>query len=296
MNFAPGTAFFSWQPAAWLRVAGGDALTFLQGQFTNDLRDLGPDGVYGLWLNPKGKVVADSFVLPAPPEGGAPACWVGSYASPAAGVRERLESCLIADEVVIEDATAAWAGVTLFGHVDRAALRAAVPGSLVFAGRRDTAEHHEWVFPVAAADAVAAHLAGCPALDAAAVALRRVRAGIAAVPADIGPGDLPNEGGLDEVAISYTKGCYLGQEVMARLRTMGQVRRRLRPVTGQGGVPALPAPLYAGERVVGELRSAVAADGGYAGLALLTLLHLPADGRLALATGAPATVQVTIPA
>lgn len=293
MNFAPGTTFFSWRPAAWLRVAGADALNYLQGQYTNDLRDLGLDGVYGLWLNAKGKVVADSFVLPAPPEGGAPAFWVGSYFAPAATVRERLESCIIADDVTVEDATPGWAAVTLFGSADRAALRAAVPGSLVFSGRRDTAAHHEWVFPLAAEATVVAHLAGLPSLDAATVARRRVRAGIAALPADLGPGDLPNEGGLDEGAISYTKGCYLGQEVMARLRTMGQVRRRLLPVTGQGGVPVVPAPLYAGDRTVGELRSAVAEGADYAGLALLTLLHLPADGRLSLAPGAPATVQVT---
>lgn len=293
MNFAPGTTFFSWRPAAWLRVAGADALNYLQGQYTNDLRDLGPDGVYGLWLNPKGKIVADSFVLPAPPEDGAPACWVGSYFAPAVTVRERLESCIIADDVTITDETAGWAAVTLFGSADRAALRAAVPGSLVFSGRRDTAEHHEWVFPLAAEATVGAHFAGLLSLDAAAVAQRRVHAGIAAVPADLGPADLPNEGGLDEVAISYAKGCYLGQEVMARLRTMGQVRRRLLAVTGQGEVPALPAPLYAGDRAIGELRSAVVEGAGFAGLALITLLHLPPDGRLSLAPGAPATVQVT---
>lgn len=291
MIFAPDTMFFPWKPAAWLQVAGGDALTFLQGQFTNDLRDLGPDGVYGLWLNAKGKVVADSFILPAPLADGAPACWVGSYFSAAETVRERLESCIIADDVVVDDVTPDWAAVALFGPVDRAALRAAVPGSLVFSGRRDLTGHHEWVFPATAQAEVAAHLAGLTALDAAEVVRRRVGAGIPAVPIDLGPGDLPNEGGLDVVAISFTKGCYLGQEVMARLRTMGQVRRQLRPVTGTGAVPVLPAPVYAGDRVVGELRSAVATDAGYAGLALLTLLHLPADGRLSLAPGAPMSLQ-----
>ncbi len=291
MNLAPGTTFYSWRPAAWLRVAGGDALNYLQGQFTNDLRELGPDGAYGLWLNAKGKVVADSFVLPAPAVGGAPSFWVGSYFSPAAAVRARLESCIVADEVEIEDGTADWAGVTVFGAVDRAALRSTVPGSLAFPGRRDGSVHHEWVIPVAAQSEVQARLAGLPALSEADVHLRRIRAGIAAVPADIGEADLPNEGGLEDVAISYTKGCYLGQEVMARLKTMGQVRRRLVCVTGSGPVPALPATVHAGERAVGELRSAVAVGAGYEGLALLTLLHLPADGRLSLAPGAPATLQ-----
>lgn len=291
MNFASDIAFFPWRPAAWLRVAGGDALNYLQGQFTNDLRDLGSEGAYGLWLNAKGKVVADSFVLPAPPVDGAPAFWVGSYFSSAATVRARLESCIVADDVVIEDATADWAAVTIFGAADCTALRVAFPGAVAFPGRRDGAVHHEWVFPFAAQADALAHLDGRPQLGEADVRLRRVRAGIAAVPADLGEGELPNEGGLEEVAISYTKGCYLGQEVMARLKTMGQVRRRLLRVTGSGPAPALPASVYAGERAVGELRSAVAVAAGYEGLALLTLLHLPADGRLGLAPGAPATLQ-----
>ena len=291
MEFAPTTTFFPWRPAAWLRVAGSDALNYLQGQFTNDLRDLGSEGAYGLWLNAKGKVVADSFVLPAPPADGAPTFWVGSYFASAATVRARLESCIVADDVTIEDATTDWAAVTIFGAVDPAALRAAIPGALAFAGRRDGAVHHEWVFPVGAQAEALAALAGRPPVSEADICLRRIRAGIAAVPADIGEADLPNEGGLEDVAISYTKGCYLGQEVMARLKTMGQVRRRLVRVSGTDSVPALPAAVYAGERVVGELRSAVTVGAGYEGLALLTLLHLPADGRLSLAPGAPATLQ-----
>ncbi len=291
MDFAPGTVFFPWRPAAWLWVAGGDALSYLQGQFTNDLRDLGPGGSYGLWLNAKGKVVADSFILPAPPVDGTAAFWVGSYFAAAATVRARLESCIVADDVVIEDATADWAAVTIFGDTDCGALRAAIPGALAFPGRRDGAVHHEWVFPIAAQGDALAHLAGRPQVGEADVRLRRVRAGIAAVPADLGEGELPNEGGLEEVAISYTKGCYLGQEVMARLKTMGQVRRRLLRVTGSGPVPVLPAAVHAGERAMGELRSAVAVGTGYEGLALLTLLHLPADGRLSLAPGAPTTLQ-----
>lgn len=291
MNLAPNATFFPWRPAAWLRVAGSDALNYLQGQFTNDLRDLGSEGAYGLWLNAKGKVVADSFVLPAPPVDGTPTFWVGSYFSSAATVRARLESCIVADDVTIEDATADWAAVTIFGAVDRAALRAAIPGALAFPGRRDGDVHHEWVFPVGAQAEALAALAGRPQAGEADVCLRRIRAGIAAVPADIGEADLPNEGGLEDVAISYTKGCYLGQEVMARLKTMGQVRRRLVRVAGPGSVPALPAAVYAGERAVGELRSAVAVGAGYEGLALLTLLHLPADGRLSLAPGAPATLH-----
>src|SRR3954467_1839593 len=123
---------------------------------------------------------------------------------------------------------------------------------------------------------------------------RRIAAGIAAVPADVGPGELPNEGGLDATAISYTKGCYLGQEVMARLKSMGQVRRRLLRVrAGATAVPTLPAPLFSGDRRAGELRSAVVdADGSVIGLAMLSLLFVKADTRLSLQPQSPADFQL----
>jgi hypothetical protein len=126
------------------------------------------------------------------------------------------------------------------------------------------------------------------------VARRRIEAGIPAVPVDLGPGDLPNEGGLEADAISYTKGCYLGQEVMARLKSMGQVRRRLvRVAIVAKKIPPLPAPLFLGERQVGELRSvAPDAAGGFVGLAMVSLLHVKADARLAFGADLPAEASV----
>jgi len=191
----------------------------------------------------------------------------------------------------VEDATADWSAVTIFGGDDCEVLSARVPEGVVFRGRRDQVESLEWVFPASAHEAVKACLAGRRELTEKEILLRRVRAGIPAVPADIGPGELPNEGGLDAVAISYTKGCYLGQEVMARLKTMGRVRRRLQRVAWTGPVPLLPAALYASGRQVGELRSAVAVEQGGEGLALLTLLNLPARADLSLSPAATPTVR-----
>lgn len=272
-----------------LRVSGDDALNFLQGQFTNDLRNpLAGSAVYGLWLNQKGKVVADSFVLGAD-EG--KAFWVLSYFSPAAAIRERLEAYIIADDVVIEDVTPAWTGVTVFGPVDPVTLTAQVPGSIAFGGRRGGV-CLEWLLPVAGESAVKNLLGGARELSDGEMARRRIEAGIPAVPADIGPGELPNEGGLDASAISYTKGCYLGQEVMARLKSMGQVRRALRQVAGRGAAPAPGTALCQGERKVGELRSVSAEGDGFVGLALLTLLNLDVAAGLSTTPGGAPTITV----
>jgi folate-binding protein YgfZ len=297
MNFPASTIIHEWRPACWLRVTGEDAANFLQGQFTNELRGM-PEGgaVYGLWLTLKGKVLADSFVVRGDSPSDAATFWVGSYFSPAVVIRERLENHVIADDVVIEDVTAEWAGMALLGEgVEASGLaRDAGGDGVVFPGRRGKQASVEWVFPVTRRAKVRARMEGMSEVDAEEMARRRIVAGLPAVPTDIGPGDLPGEGGLEGAAISYTKGCYLGQEVMARLKSMGQVRRRLIRVAGTGEVPeVLPAALFAGDRRVGELRSGVRDGvGNWIGLAMLSLMHVEATVRLALAADAEPTVRL----
>jgi folate-binding protein YgfZ len=293
MQHSELTAAHIWEPAAWLQVAGPDAFNFLQGQFTNDLRLLEEQpAVYGLWLNEKGKVQADSFVL----RGEDNTFWVGSYFSPAATLCERLKANLIADDVMIGDCTAGTRGVTLIGSA-ASGMAEKFGGALRFPGRRATVPCMELMFAAEtqpAVEAVMAELNLLP-LPAADMELFRIKASITAVPRDIGPDDLPNEGGLDAVGISYTKGCYLGQEVMARLKSMGQVRRQLLRVTGVGAPPALPATLYNGPKRMGELRSAAPDGEGFVGFALLTLLGLDRCPGLSYAPeGEPAVQLVEI--
>lgn len=287
--------FSPWEPSAWLRVTGDDAAAFLQGQFTNDLRPLerGTRSVYGLWLNAKGKVLADSFVLRD-----AAGLWVGSYFSPAAVIRERLEAFVVADDVVIEDCTAEFTGFSLFSEPVPDPSGSVAEG-IVFPGRRRSAENLEWVVRREQADSVRAALREWRACAPADLERWRIEAAIPAVPRDIGPGDLPNEGGLEADAISYSKGCYLGQEVMARLKTMGQVRRRLvRVRTGGGATQATPRPLWIEGRQVGELRSwCRLPDGtGGLGLAMVSRMHVPPGARASLEpTGAPDVELVDAP-
>ncbi|MBI5688768.1 MAG: folate-binding protein [Verrucomicrobia bacterium] len=295
INFSTSGAAFAWDPACWLRVHGADAASFLQGQFSNDLRLLerpGEPAVYGLWLSTKGKVLADSFVVRG---SGTDEYWVGSYFSRAEVVRSRLESFIVADEVVVEDETSGWTAVTVWGPgVGQGENLARGGEAYLFPGRRGGGPSLECVFRRGSGvAAMAASLAG-RRLAAEEVARARIGERIPAVPQEIGPGDLPAEGGLDADAVSFTKGCYLGQEVMARLRSMGQVRRRLVRVKGAGDVPAgLPAPLFLAGRQVGDLRSAVAGNaGGWVGLAMVSRLAVAAATDLSLAAEGPAGLTV----
>ncbi len=306
MKFPPATIIHEWRPACWLSITGEDAANFLQGQFSNELRGL-PEGgaAYGLWLTLKGKVLADSFVVRRGSAGGAAAFWVGSYFSSSLVIRERLEAYVIADDVVIEDFTADWAGLALLGATLGALPANPVGGAggdgegVMFPGRRGGQASVEWVFPVTQRAKVRAQVEGLSEVAAEDMVQRRIAAGVPAVPTDIGPGDLPGEGGLEGAAISYTKGCYLGQEVMARLKSMGQVRRRLIRVTGAGGEGpgTLPAALFVGERKVGELRSAVGdGAGGWIGLAMVSLLQVEGTTVLAFAADAAPVVRlVSVP-
>lgn len=285
----------------WLRVIGEDARSFLQGQFTQDLRVARKDAVvHGLWLNQKGKLVADSHALLA----GENEVFLWSEASPEAVIVERLEAYIIADDVVLEPLAAGWTRTTIAGRgaADWVKARlgelppegcfARVGDAWVFRGRQGALDAWEWLAPKGGGPDVS----DIQQLDTQALALARVAAGVALIPTEIGAGDLPNEAGLDVTAVSYTKGCYLGQEVMARLKSMGRVRRRLLRVSGAVAVPpSCPLPLWQGGKAVGELRVAVEVGAGVGsgagrcvGLAMINLFNVDAGAGLALSADGPA--------
>lgn len=302
MNFDPSMRVSPFVPAAVLRITGEDAQAFLQGQFTQELRSAEATPIaYGLWLNQKGKVLGDSFVLRDNA-----GFWVISEATPAAIIRSRLEAYIIADDVVIEDVTVDWNGYTLFGTsssawLGTAGIKLPPPGmyaqvgkGLVFRSRRVPGEAWEWLQPriwQAWPDLVReSNLV--PPVE---FETLRISAGIPRIPFDVGEGDLPNEAGLEEVAVSYSKGCYLGQEVMARLKSMGQVRRKLLRVkaSAEAKIPEkLPSPLFHAGKKIGELRSAAPASDGFVGLGMLSLLGLGHSQVCALVDGGAECIQV----
>ena len=114
----------------------------------------------------------------------------------------------------------------------------------------------------------------------------RIEAGTARYGREIDERVLPAEAGLVERAISFTKGCYPGQEPVARLHYRGHVNRALRVLRLDG--PQLPEPgadIRHGDRVVGRVTSAARADGGVVALGYVRV-DVPADAALEVGSGA----------
>ncbi len=294
MEISTGLVRFSeYRPSAVLKIGGSDAFSFLQGQFTQDLRLCDESGavVYGLWLDSKGHVEADSYLTKN--QG---VWWCVSLFSTGGLIRERLEKYIIADDVWVEEVTASWSGLCVLG-ADVAQVRGWAGSSgeaLVFAGRRGRAGGCEWLVSGGAGDA-GRLLEASGGVRIAFSDLERLRidAGVPRVPQDVGPGDLPQEGGLERDAVCFTKGCFLGQEVMARLRSMGRLRRRLMRVRGEGALSGgLPAALYREGVRCGELRSVYCTEEGYVGLAMISLPVLGACRLLSLSPEGPANVII----
>lgn len=284
------------RPAAWIEVTGDDSFPFLQGQFSNDLRSPSPNpATYGLWLDRKGRVLADSFILQEADD----RFYLYSPFSSAAAIIERLEPYIIADDVSLRDVTSTATVASLWGQrLDDVLLALGLNRPdrgaflrdghrFLFHGRRTRGVNLELLLGGGASEeavtALTAAVEDCGGaiLEASELEDERIRSAIPAVPRDVGPRDLPQEGGLEKDAIAYEKGCYLGQEVMARIRSMGRVRRVLAQLELSSVPEELPAPLYQSGREAGSLRSAAPGDPAI-GLGLVRREACEVEGELAL--------------
>ena len=231
--------------AAVVRVTGEDAAAFLQGQCSADLRDVALADA--LWLNRKGRVLAHTVIAKEADGSHLLLCPHLSAAELIAVVTANV----IADDVVATDESALWQKWIVWGAAP------SVAGAKVFATKRYGVAAWDVLAPIGVA--APGELALLAELDT-----QRVAAGVPTVSADCGANEFPQECGVD-AWVSYTKGCYLGQEVMARIQSMGSLRRILRRVSGP---VAVGQELKSSEgKVVGTVRSAA----GQVGLALVSV-------------------------
>ncbi len=286
-----------------IAVSGPDAAEYLQGQLTNDVEALEPgEGQYAALLDRKGHMQSDLRVLrPAAEE-------ILLETEPGAreAVARHLSMYSIGREVAVADRSGETAVLSLIGPrsaeiahggaalPEHACEEVAIGGVACLA-----AGTAEGIDLIAAADDLprlreALLAAGAVEVSEAAAEILRIEAGRPRFGAEMGTETMPAEAGIVDEVVSFTKGCYIGQETVARLHYKGRPNRHLRGLRLSG--PAAPgAPLRLGEKQVGLLGSAAVSPAlGPIGLAVVrreaepgTELAVGEDGVTAQVTALP---------
>ena len=284
-----GAAIGEVAPTLQLAVAGQDRASFLQGLLTNDIQALKPgEGCYAAWLTPQGRMLTDMHVLES--DG---MMLLDVPAAQAEATVARLEQFLFSEDVKLGSLAGALTTLWVHGPGAAAALERALDGA---AGLDAWPQcHHEHVgfagesLVLARIDQLAvpgycAYLsagnrpvliaaleaAGAAQVGAEALAAARVEAAYPIFGSDMTADTIPLEAGIEPRAISTTKGCYVGQEVIIRVlhRGHGRVARRLVTLKLDGDGVEPRAKVLSGDREVGLVTSVATS---------------PASGAIALA-------------
>jgi tRNA-modifying protein YgfZ len=224
---------------AKLRVTGADRVRFLNGQLTNELRDVKPgETIYACVLTAKGKLCGDLFVTPLED-----AFLLDCHPALRETLLARLEKYAISDDVEFSDQTDELA---LFHTLSPELPTAVLPEGTVSRSNRFDGEGQDLLVPVSL-KSVVPQLLQEKVLEPEQVETFRIESGMPEWGHELSEDVIPNEAGLDKRAVSYTKGCYVGQEVISRLKSLGHVNRQL------SGVQLISGPgLTAGDKLVND--------------------------------------------
>ena len=266
-----------------LCLTGEDRVRFLNGQVSNDVKALGPgEGCYAALTTAKGRMQADLNIYRLEDE-----LLLDFEPGLTQAISQRLEKYIIADDVQVVEVAPDYGLLSLQGPwsretIDRSGLApsASLPAkSLSFI--KITAPEFGDVYwmnqpragttgfdvfaPITALEPVAEKLlaavkaGGGRACGWDVLEMARLEAGIPRFGTDIDETNIPLEAGLETRAISFTKGCYIGQEVISRIRTYGQVAKSLRGLSLASDLKNLPSrgdKLFHAGREVGYITSA----------------------------------------
>ena len=261
-------------------LIGADRARFLHGQVTNDVKKLGVgEGCYSAITTAKGKMESDLNIFNLGEE-----LLLDFEPGLAAKVTERLERFIVADDVQIVDAEPHYGLLSVQGSkaadvVKALGLQVELPAKpmgsvkisdvmlgeiyLVNHARQGTVGFDLFVPNnslgavadklIAAAKQVEGRAAGWTAFE-----MARIEAGVPRFGADMDETNIPLECGIESRAIVYNKGCYIGQEVINRIHSIGQVTRELRGLRlADGPLPARGDKLFHAGKEVGYVTSAV---------------------------------------
>ena len=257
-----------------IAVTGEDRAAYLQGLLTNDILALTPGtGCYAAWLSAQGRMLTDMHVLAS-----AGMILLDLPAAELDATLQRLDQFIFSEDVQVASLANSLEAVWVHGPRAAMTIETAIPGAEGLGAW--SAYHHEpvgsqgivaaridqlgvpgyclFVEPAAAVRVTAAlEAGGAVAAGGEALEAARVEAGYPVFGLDITHDTIPLEAGIEDRAISFTKGCYVGQEIIIRVlhRGGGRVARKL--VGLRLEQPAAPgAKVFGGEREVGAITSA----------------------------------------
>jgi folate-binding protein YgfZ len=302
-----GAGLFRLPQRGVLAVEGRDRVRWLDGMLSNDVAGLAPgperSGCYALLLTRKGRIVADLRVLLRPE-----ALWLELPRGAVAPVAETLGRFIVADDVVLRDASQELERLALEGPAAPEILEAALGAPLPLAAEAGAdvelagvhllvaafgwsgAPARQLFAPAGSGEGVAHALAeagaarGLVEASAEALEILRIEAGVPRLGTELDEEVLPAEARLER-AVSQTKGCYTGQEIVARLESRGHVNHRLVGLALEGPTPPqVGAEIRAGDRGIGEVTSAcLSPAAGAIALGYVRVPHDAPDTRLRVA-------------
>ncbi len=238
-----------------IRISGDDAQTFLQGLISNDIRRAdGRNGLYAALLTPQGKYLYDFFIVKS-----GDALLVDCYRDHVEAFIKKLTMFKLRSKVTLENLSDTYEVHVFFGDD-------AVETLGVAEGQRQTDDgcvlypdprlEQAGVRVLAPADADPRVLGG-EAISDDAYHVHRISLGLAEAPLDlIQDKSILLESGFDELSgVDWTKGCYMGQELTARTKYRGLIKKRLVPIRLSGASPATGATITYAGKTVGDVRS-----------------------------------------
>jgi folate-binding protein YgfZ len=254
-----------------LALSGAEAVEFLNGQVTNELAGLAPgEGCYAAFLTHKGKMLGDLRVLVVPGhDGDGPELLLDTERSALQALFDMIRRFKVGYRVELHKRTVESGLLSLIGPraeqlaaaelspEEHANARVEIDGIGALAIRTDLGIDLLCAAEDTGALGAALRARGATPVEDAAAECVRVESGRPRYGVDLDDSVIPQEAGLNERAVNFTKGCYVGQETVARLFYRGKPNRHLRGL--RLSAPADPgAELRLGERVVGHLGTVAA--------------------------------------
>jgi tRNA-modifying protein YgfZ len=283
-----------------LALTGPDAKAFLNGQVSNDIESLSAGhGCYATLLTPKGRMLADLRVLDCGDE-----LWLDTERVALQSVFDAIRRFSIGYEIGLEKRTLEQALFSLIGpqarHVAGAtalvaehdSVAARIGGADVLLVATDLGADAVCATDDATAVRAALEDAGAVTVDEDAAEVLRVESGRPRYGVDLDDSVIPQEAGLNDRAVSFTKGCYVGQETVARLHYRGKPNRHLRGL--RLSAPVAPGgELRLDDRIVGRVSSSVVSP--LLGPIALALVRREAPPGTRVNTGAVSAEVVELP-